>query len=974
MRYWHAPFLGIRAVPRNLTQFELNAFFSFSAAELKALMTRRGVLNILCLALHVGFLRMSGRPLTSFRVLPKELLRHLSYSLKVAAPDIASVRSLCKAKRTLSYHHRVAAELLGFSWMTEHQRRALVRHLRIQVQVEFSRDRLLLNVKEWLYDHRLIVEHDRALRSMINAAITEHEVELAQTIRSELSLSLLACWLDTPSQTRANGESMQRWLLEGPRRQSVTQLKLQFDRVACLTKLGAAEHPLSCLSDHAKRYYAGALASRPPSVSARIQEPRRTLEVASFMHTALFTATDTLIAMIRQTIIDLWNKAKGKVIQAEVERGKSLPSVVKVVRSLAEDTTLSETQLRSKLLEIVEDCTKSHPTTRAAATREQLLQHTRPVRALLHRLGELPFKGQDNPPVLQALATLSALYAARSRELPPEFSIDMGSVWTGLLACADRKLAMQALEVATLLGLRRTLKNGTVFIAHSFAYRARENMLIDAGEWQKNRNRYRARMKLPNDPREFTEPLVEKVTEGVKAMTEAVDAGLLLIDDGEIHSPALTAEDVPDEVATLRDKLFEAVGDTQLPEVMLEVDSHVRYSWILLGREPRSVDELLLVYGALLAQATALTPSDTARMMRGFSSQAISQAIAMMQHESRLREANAAVFEYLHSHRIAEHWGRADLASSDMMSLETARNIWNSRTDPRRKTKSHGTYSHLSARWGIFHDCPIILNERQVGAALEGAIRQELVTLGQLAVDTHGYTDFGMLHAKLQGFDLCPRLKNLKQRKLYLPTGFEVPGSLVPVSIRTVHLEAFEQSWDETTRLAASISTGKLSAIDAMFRFGSAARGLPLYDAGVQAGRLLRTVFLCDWYTNPRFQRELENVLSRGESVHTLQRTLHDGRVPRSYSRRAPELGGVSASLTLLSNIVMAWNTAHMQDALNRLSPEDRKLATGNNIRHIAPVHNGHINMRGELLFPLEAYMDRILPSQEHHLVASKSA
>jgi hypothetical protein len=159
-------------VPRNLTQFELNAFFSFSAAERKALMARRGVLNILCLALHVGFLRMSGRPLTSFRVLPKELLRHLSDVLKVEAPDIASVRSLCKAERTLSYHHRVAAELLGFSWRTEHQRRALVRHLRTQVQIEFNRDRLLLNVKEWLYDNKLIVEHDRALRSMIDTAIT----------------------------------------------------------------------------------------------------------------------------------------------------------------------------------------------------------------------------------------------------------------------------------------------------------------------------------------------------------------------------------------------------------------------------------------------------------------------------------------------------------------------------------------------------------------------------------------------------------------------------------------------------------------------------------------------------------------------------------------------------------------------------------------------------------------------------------
>src|SRR5574338_501155 len=214
-----------------------------------------------------------------------------------------------------------------------------------------------------------------------------------------------------------------------------------------------------------------------------------------------------------------------------------------------------------------------------------------------------------------------------------------------------------------------------------------------------------------------------------------------------------------------------------------------------------------------------------------------------------------------------------------------------------------------------------------------------------LAVDTHGYTDFAMLLAKLLGFDLCPRLRDLKQRKLYVPAGFDVPENLLPVTVRSLRLELFEEWWDELTRLAASVLTGKTSAIDVMFRFGAAARGLPLYDACVHAGKLLRTLFLCDWYTKPVFQRELGGMLSRGEPVYTLQRTLHDGKMPRSSSRRGGELDGVSASLTLLCNIVMAWNTARMQTALDGLPLADKQLATPDNLRHTAPVHNGHINI-----------------------------
>ena len=99
---------------------------------------------------------------------------------------------------------------------------------------------------------------------------------------------------------------------------------------------------------------------------------------------------------------------------------------------------------------------------------------------------------------------------------------------------------------------------------------------------------------------------------------------------------------------------------------------------------------------------------------------------------------------YLRRHAISATWGRSDLASSDMMSLETRRRVWQARLDPRRQTPSVGIYSHVLASWGIFNAQPIVLNERQVGAAIEGVLRQEEIEIVQLAVDTHGYTDFGM--------------------------------------------------------------------------------------------------------------------------------------------------------------------------------------------------------------------------------------
>ena len=58
-----------------------------------------------------------------------------------------------------------------------------------------------------------------------------------------------------------------------------------------------------------------------------------------------------------------------------------------------------------------------------------------------------------------------------------------------------------------------------------------------------------------------------------------------------------------------------------------------------------------------------------------------------------------------------------------------------------------------------------MLNQRQAGAAIEGVVRNTSAPdIERLAVDTHGYTDFAMAMSKLLGFDLCPRLRNLKPR------------------------------------------------------------------------------------------------------------------------------------------------------------------------------------------------------------------
>ena len=158
------------------------------------------------------------------------------------------------------------------------------------------------------------------------------------------------------------------------------------------------------------------------------------------------------------------------------------------------------------------------------------------------------------------------------------------------------------------------------------------------------------------------------------------------------------------------------------------------------------------------------------------------------------------------------------------------------RNDPRRQTPSIGIYGHTRDRWGISYAQSIVLGERQAGAAIEGVVRDERFETAQLAVDTHGYTDVAMALAKCLGFDLCPRLKALKDRHLFLPRGRAVPGTLSAICYAKLDLSKVAAQWDRIVHLVASVHSGHTSAVNVLARYGSASRGDPLYEALVQLG------------------------------------------------------------------------------------------------------------------------------------------
>tara|TARA_B100001105_G_scaffold206810_1_gene170924 strand:+ start:276 stop:1208 length:933 start_codon:yes stop_codon:yes gene_type:complete len=304
-----------------------------------------------------------------------------------------------------------------------------------------------------------------------------------------------------------------------------------------------------------------------------------------------------------------------------------------------------------------------------------------------------------------------------------------------------------------------------------------------------------------------------------------------------------------------------------------------------------------------------------------------------------------------------------------MMALDASKHLFSARIDPRRRTYAVGFYTHVLSTYGVIYDQPIVLNERQAGAALEGVEQhnarvEDGIKLSLLAVDTHGYTNVAMAVAKLLGFDLCPQLRNLSERRLFLPRGMAVPAAVRTAALCDVSKRAIVKGWDELLRLVASIRTGRISAKLVLERMGSAAQGAPLHKAADHLGRLLRTLYLCDFFSNPDFRREIHTLLNRGESVHQLQRAIFHGRLLPERGRRGDEMRAISGSHALLTNIVIAWNTMKMQEVVDRRRKEKQPVEEAW-IRRMGPVQFGNINFRGTLSFGIERHAATLLQRQQ---------
>ena len=423
--------------------------------------------------------------------------------------------------------------------------------------------------------------------------------------------------------------------------------------------------------------------------------------------------------------------------------------------------------------------------------------------------------------------------------------------------------------------------------------------------------------------------------------------------DGELKISPVRA-DAPEEAEAAKELVYNLLPRVKITDVLLEVDSWTGFSECFTHqRSGRPADDRNALLTAILADGINLGLTRMAETCRGVTLRQLAWV-----HDWHIREEayGGALARLIEAHRalpIARLWGDGSTSSSDGQyfragSQGAAIGDINAR---HRNEPGVAFYTHISDQFGRFHTKVIAATASEAPHVLDGLLyHQTELQIAEHYTDTGGATDhiFGLCH--LLGFRFAPRLRDIKDRRLYLLPGILPDPIIAPLVGGTIDAAHTEAHWDELLRLTTSIHAGTVTASAMLRRLAAFPRQNGLAIALREVGRLERTLFTLDWIRNADLRRRAHAGLNKGEARNALARALFFNRLGELRDRRFENQVFRASGLNLLVAAIILWNSHYLAAAFDSLGTRGQPLSR-DITKHIAPLGWEHISLTGDYIW-----------------------
>jgi TnpA family transposase len=236
---------------------------------------------------------------------------------------------------------------------------------------------------------------------------------------------------------------------------------------------------------------------------------------------------------------------------------------------------------------------------------------------------------------------------------------------------------------------------------------------------------------------------------------------------------------------------------------------------------------------------------------------------------------------------------------------------------------------------------------------IDGLLRNDSdVQPDTIHADTQGQSlpVFGL--AALLGFELLPRIRNWHDLNFYRPAATTRYGHIDSLfGDNVIDWGLIARHWTDLLRTSISIREGRVSSVTLLRRLGNHSHKNRLYRAFRELGRVIRTVTLLRYLSEPGLREQITAITNKAEGFHNYSEWLMIGG--KLIGHNDPEhQERVIKFNELLANCSIYSTALDITDAANQLAAEGYPVDT-DDLATITPYIQHTIRRMGDLVLNL---------------------
>ncbi len=212
----------------------------------------------------------------------------------------------------------------------------------------------------------------------------------------------------------------------------------------------------------------------------------------------------------------------------------------------------------------------------------------------------------------------------------------------------------------------------------------------------------------------------------------------------------------------------------------------------------------------------------------------------------------------------------------------------------------------------------------------------------------------------LLGFQLMPRLRRIKVQRLYRPHAGQPDAypNLEPVMTRPINWDLIRQQYDQMVKYATALRLGTAETEAILKRFSKNPFKHPTYLALMELGRVIKTIFLCQYLDSEAVRREINEGLNVVERWNGVNEFIFYGKGGEFASNRLESQELSVLSLHLLQICLVYINTLMIQSVLAQ--KHWQKRLTARDLQAITPLIFSHVNPYGLFKLDMKERIERL--------------